>query len=135
MQFKKYFLKNDYPEINADHMKIYLIQSGPRVLPTMSEKSSEHALKGLQNLGVDVILDSRVIGYDGENCKIKRRATEEVLKAGVIIWTAGAKGNTINGIGDQVLAADNRIKVNAFNQVDGFENVFAIGDIAAIIFR
>jgi NADH dehydrogenase len=131
-EFKKYLLKNDYPEINADHMKIYLIQSGHRVLPTMSEKSSEHALKGLQNLGVDVILDSRVIGYDGENIKIRRGTTEEILKAGVVIWTAGVKGNMINGIGDEVLAAGNRIKVNVFNQVDGFENIFAIGDIAAM---
>ena len=37
-EFKKYLLSNDYPEIKSDYMKIYLVQSGGRVLPTMSER-------------------------------------------------------------------------------------------------
>ncbi|MEP7267472.1 MAG: NAD(P)/FAD-dependent oxidoreductase [Saprospiraceae bacterium] len=131
-EFKKFLLKNDYPEVNGDLMQIFLIQSGNRVLPTMSVRASEHALKGLKDLGVDVILDSQVIGYDGENIKMKRGAIEEILKAGVVIWTAGVKGNIISGIGNEVLAAGNRTKVNTFNQVEGFENIFAIGDIAAM---
>jgi NADH:ubiquinone reductase (H+-translocating) len=131
-EFKKYLLKNDYPELNADHMKIYLVQSGKRVLPTMSEKSSAHALEGLHNLGVDVVLDSRVTAYDGENIIIKKGDNEETIKAGAVIWTAGVKGNVINGISEKAVVPGNRIKVNEYNQVHNHENIFAIGDIASI---
>lgn len=48
-EFKKYLLKNDYPEIECGAMKIYLIQAANRILPTMSEKSSAHALEVLKN--------------------------------------------------------------------------------------
>ncbi len=131
-EFKKYLLKNDYPELNADHMKIYLIQSGKRVLPTMSKKSSAHALEGLHDLGVDVILDSRVTDYDGENIKIKRDDSEYTIKAGAVIWTAGVKGNVINGIDESAVVPGSRIKVNEYNQVHSHENIFAIGDIASM---
>ena len=48
-EFKKYLLSNDYPEIEYESMEIYLIQSADRILPTMSLKASEHALKILKN--------------------------------------------------------------------------------------
>ncbi len=132
-EFKKYLLKNDYPEINGDLMKIYLIQSGERVLPSMSARSSKHAHKILGNLGVDVLLNTRVSGYDGENIQIDKGSGQETLKAGALIWTAGVQGNSINGVDPQSLVAGNRIKVNEYNQVAGSENIFAIGDIAAMI--
>ncbi len=132
-EFKKYLLKNDYPEINGDLMKIYLIQSGGRVLPTMSVRSSNHAHKILENLGVDVLLNTRVSGYDGENIQIENGSGPETLKAGALIWTAGVHGNTINGVDPQSIVAGNRIKVNEYNQVAGTKNIFAIGDIAAMI--
>ncbi|NDK18995.1 MAG: FAD-dependent oxidoreductase, partial [Zetaproteobacteria bacterium] len=44
-EFKKYLLGNDYPEIEYSAMKICLIQSADRILPTMSENASKHALK------------------------------------------------------------------------------------------
>ncbi len=132
-EFKKYLLKNDYPEIDGDLMKIYLIQSGDSVLPAMSLRSSKHALKVLEDLGVDVMLNTRVTGYDGEKIQIDRDSGQETLKAGALIWTAGVRGNSINGLDTEVIVAGNRIKVNEFNRIDGLENVFAIGDIAAMI--
>jgi NADH:quinone reductase (non-electrogenic) len=132
-EFKKYLLKNDYPEINGDLMKIYLIQAGERVLPTMSVRSSKHAHKILKDLGVDVLLNTRVSGYDGENIQIDKGSGQEKLKAGVLIWTAGVQGNSIDGVDPQSIVAGNRIKVNEYNQVAGLGSVFAIGDIAAMI--
>lgn len=132
-EFKKYLLKNDYPEINMDLMKIYLIQLGERVLPTMSARSSKYAHKILEDLGVDVMLNTRVSGYDGENIQIDRGSGTETLKAGAMIWTAGVQGNSINGVDTQSIVTGNRIKVNEYNQLGGLAYVFAIGDIAAMI--
>lgn len=130
-EFKKYLLKNDYPELDSDLMKIHLIQAADRVLPTMSKKSSNHALEVLQELGVEIMLNTSVKSYDGENISIDRGNGPEILKASVLIWTAGVKGNTIEGLDKELIVPGNRIKVNEYNQVNGLKNVFAIGDIAA----
>lgn len=132
-EFKKYLLGNDYPEIEYNHMQICLIQSGDRVLPTMSLKASKHALKVLKKLNVDVLLNSKVKDYDGETIKILTEKGEKTILTNTLIWTAGVKGNIINGIDKETIVAGNRLRVNQYNQVKGLDNVFAIGDISAMI--
>jgi NADH dehydrogenase len=48
----------------------------------------------------------------------------------MVIWAAGIKGNVPDGIDADLIARGNRIKVNRHCQVNGFENVYAIGDVA-----
>jgi len=132
-EFKKYLLSNDYPEIEYSSMKIYLIQSAERILPTMSEKASKHALNVLKNLGIEVLLNSRVTDYDGKKITIVSKNKEKIIIAQNLIWAAGVKGNIIKGINENAIVSGNRIKVNQFNQVEGLENVFAIGDVAAMV--
>ena len=131
-EFKKFLLHNDYPELDSDLMKIYLIQAGNRVLPTMSEKSSAHAYKTLEKLGVDVILNARVKDHDGQRLLYAKDDGFQAINSGAVIWTAGVKGNFINGIENHLIAAGNRIAVNNYNQITGYENIFAIGDIASM---
>jgi NADH dehydrogenase len=130
-EFKKYLLRNDYPEIESDNMQIHLIQAGDKILPMMSNKSSKHALKVLKNLDVQIMLNSRVKDYDGEILTILNEDKEIELHTNTVIWTAGVKGNILKGI-DVKSIIGNRIKVNQYNQVDHLENVFAIGDIAGM---
>ncbi len=132
-EFKKYLLGNDYPEIEYNAMQICLIQSGDRVLPTMSKKASKHALKVLKRLNVEVLLNSTVKDYDGYNVTVITKNGKKTIHANTLIWTAGVKGNTINGIDENSIVFGNRLSVNKYNQVIGSENVFAIGDIAAMI--
>ncbi len=132
-EFKKYLLGNDYPEIEYNAMQICLIQSGDRVLPTMSKKASKHALKVLKRLNVEVLLNSTVKDYDGYSVTVITKNGKKTIHANTLIWTAGVKGNTINGIDENSIVFGNRLSVNKYNQVIGSENVFAIGDIAAMI--
>lgn len=132
-EFKKYLLGNDYPEIDHENMKIYLIQSVGRILPSMSEKASKHALRVLENLDVKVLLNSRVKDYDGEKIQILQETGEKIIHSKTVIWAAGVKGNRINGIKEDAIVAGDRIKVNNYNQVSGLNNVFAIGDISVMI--
>lgn len=129
-EFKKYLLRNDYPEIDSALMKIYLIQADKRILPSMSERSSKHAHEILSDLGVEVMLNTRVKDYDGQKLIVQTNQGAEEIPAGILIWTAGVKGNAPGGLDAMLLSAGNRIKVNEYNQVHGLKNVFAIGDIA-----
>lgn len=132
-EFKKFLLKSDYPEIQPESMRVYLVQSANRILPAMSEKASKHALKILKKLEVNVLLNSKVQDYDGNKISISTEEGEQIINTNTVIWTAGVKGNAINGIPKSALVPGNRLKVNTYSQIDGLKNVYAIGDVSAMI--
>lgn len=127
-EMKNAILQKDYPDLDISKMQINLIQSGDRILNTMSEKSSAAAEKYLKNLGVNVLKNIRVTSYDGRTISTN---TGLILETATLIWTAGVQGAIVNGLpASSLMEKVERIKVNEYNQVLGFPNVFAIGDIA-----
>lgn len=116
----------DYPELDCSKMKIIIVQSNERVLPALSEKSSARALKYLQDLGVEVKLKTRVLDYHGDYVQTN---VEEDFVSKTLIWTAGVEGNPVGGL---FVNKGNRIRVNDFNQANGYENIYAIGDVACM---
>jgi len=125
-ELKKHVLPKDYPDIDFNIMNLHLVDSGPRLLGAMSERSSEKALQYLQEFGVNVRLNTIVKDYDGKDVKL---SDGTVIPAKTVIWGAGVTGNLIEGIPEEQIQGG-RIKVNAYNQVEGVDDVFAIGDIA-----
>ncbi len=129
-EMKKAILQKDYPDLDIDKMQINLVQSGDRILNTMSEKSSSHSETFLENLGVKIWKNVRVTNYDG---KIVTTNSDLTFDTATVIWTAGVQGATIAGLNaNSLIEKVERIRVNAFNQVKGYENIFAIGDIASM---
>ena len=127
-EMKKAILPKDYPDLNIDKMQINLIQSGDRILNTMTEKSSEASEKFLKSLGVSIYKNVRVTGYDGHVVTTNGNLS---FNTSTVIWTAGVQGKLISGLNkDAIFERIDRIKVDEFNKVKGYENIFAIGDIA-----
>lgn len=127
-EMKKAILPKDYPDLNIANMQINLIQSDDRILNTMSEKSSAAAEKFLVDLGVKVHKNVRVLSYDG---KLITTNTALSFETATVIWTAGVQGAAIPGLEATVWTErSKRLRVNSFNQVLGYENIFALGDIA-----
>lgn len=129
-EMKKAILQKDYPDLDINKMQINLVQSGERILNTMSEESSKEAEAFLENLGVKIWKDVRVTNYDGKTITTNSDLTFETA---TVIWTAGVKGAIISGIDAQSIVENiKRIRVNQYNQVKGYENIFALGDIAVM---
>ncbi|MDK2772468.1 MAG: NAD(P)/FAD-dependent oxidoreductase [Flavobacterium sp.] len=127
-EMKKAILPKDYPDLDIRKMEINLIQSGDRILNTMSENASEKAEKFLIDLGVEVWKNVRVTGYDG---KVVTTNSDLKFETATVIWTAGVQGALVAGLdGHALVERADRIKVNAYNQVEGYNDIFAIGDIA-----
>ena len=127
-EMKKDILQKDYPDLDLSLMTINLIQSGDKILNTMSEKSSAAAEKFLLELGVNLWKNMRVVSYDG---RVITTNTETRFETSTVIWTAGVQGAMVRGLNSALLdARADRLKVDAYNRVNGYENIFAIGDIA-----
>ena len=129
-EMKKAILQKDYPDLDIAKMQINLIQSGDRILNTMSEESSAAAEKFLINLGVTIWKNVRVTNYDGRTITTNSDLTFDTA---TVIWTAGVQGAIVAGLDSKSLIERvERIRVNEFNQVFGYTDIFALGDIASM---
>ncbi|MCL6217271.1 NAD(P)/FAD-dependent oxidoreductase [Zunongwangia pacifica] len=129
-ELRNNIVPKDYPDLNPAEMNIHLLEGLDRVLPPMSEKSSEKAQKFLEDLGVKIHLNTMVQSYDGH---LVTTNTDLTLKTETLVWSAGVTGAPVKGLNASALIEKaNRYEVNAFNQVNGYENIFAIGDIAVM---
>lgn len=129
-EIKKGILPKDYPDLDTRRAQINIVQGGDCLLPGFSEQASKKAEDFLEELGVQVWKGVRVTGYNGKTVTTK---TDLKFEAATVVWAAGVKGAGIKGIdAAEVLAGGNRIKVNEFNQVIGYPEIFAIGDIACM---
>jgi NADH dehydrogenase len=124
-EMRKYVLPKDYPELDMSNMKIMLFEASPRILAGMSEEASETAKKYLEDLGVEVRTRTAVLNYDD---RILTLPNDETIHVKNIIWAAGVTSGRIEGIPDSTYGRNNRLLVNHFNQVEGFADIFALGD-------
>jgi NADH dehydrogenase len=128
-ELKNHILPRDYPELNFKEMNIFLLEGSPKLLGGMSVKSSDHATKYLQDLGVIVKLNTVVENYDGKIVFLKDKST---IISNTLIWAAGVTGNMIPGFRPEAVVRGNRLKVDEYNKVTGYDNIYAIGDIASM---
>ena len=127
-EFKSNVLPHDYPELDPSLMKVYLVEAGPRLLAGFSEKSGQNALKYLKEMGVDVLLNTVVDRFNGQEVVFK---DGQKLSSSTLVWSAGVKGVMIDGLPAECTAG-NRFKVDEFNRVQCMGEIYAIGDAAGM---
>jgi NADH dehydrogenase len=126
-EMKNYVLPKDFPELDFNRMNIYLLEGTDKTLSAMTEKSSSQSQKYLERLGVKVLTNTIVKDYDGNNVQLQSGNT---ISAATVIWAAGIKGNVPAGIDKTLIAKGNRIKTDRQCRVTGYDNIYAIGDLA-----
>src|SRR5690606_36996264 len=126
-EMKRYALPRDYPELDFKKMNIYLLEGAGKTLGTMSEKSSVKSRKYLERLGVKVMTNTLVKDYDGADVLLQ---DGNKIPSSTVIWTAGVKGNVPAGIEKDLVVRGNRIRVNRRCEVEGFDGLYVIGDLA-----
>jgi NADH dehydrogenase len=129
-EFRNYVMEKDYPELKKDEIKIYLADFQQRTLGTMSEQASKASEDYLKKLGVELLLNTKVDNYDGEVITFEGGKS---IKTKNVIWSAGVTGVVPHGIGKNLIERGNRIRTDNICRVTGSENIFAIGDVAAMI--
>ncbi len=129
-EMRRYVLPKDYPELNNDEIDIYLVQSGDRLLPGMSEKAGKKAEEILREMGVNIILNDRVNNYDGEFATLK---SGQKIRTNKLVWAAGIKCPVIPGLEKYYGEGTGRIMVDNYCKVINTTGIFALGDIAAMV--
>jgi NADH dehydrogenase len=126
-EMRNKILPKDYTFFDFSQLKIHLIEGANVILGPMSENAHRKSELYLNNLGVNIKKGMVVSDYDGE---IATLSNGEKIPTYNLIWSAGVTSNQIAGLHRAEYVRGNRIKVNRFNKVENYDNVFAIGDIA-----
>ena len=121
-------LARDFRRIDPRTARIILIEAGPRLLPTFSERPSQYAQDALTAMGVEVLTSTLVTGCDPHGVDLAHGR----IDAGSVIWAAGVMASPAA----DWLAADRdragRISVRPDLSLPGHENIFVIGDTAVV---
>ncbi|RYE27222.1 MAG: NAD(P)/FAD-dependent oxidoreductase [Sphingobacteriaceae bacterium] len=129
-EFRNHVLTKDYPEQKEANMKVYLVEGKTELLAAMSTEASVNAKKNLLEMGVEIYNDVHVKSYDGELLMIDNGTNIHTKN---VIWAAGVKGKVPAGFSPGALTKSNRVQVDATNKVHDYQNVYVIGDAAAMI--
>ena len=118
-------LRSDYADA-ANRVRVSIIEAGPRLVPSFSESLSIKTQKDLEKLGVTVLTNTSVKEVMPDSILTLDGNT---IPANTTVWAAGVKGVPAM---DQLHlpVTRGRIDVSSTLQVTGYENVWAIGDIA-----
>ncbi|MEN0052642.1 MAG: NAD(P)/FAD-dependent oxidoreductase [Mucilaginibacter sp.] len=128
-EMKRYILGKDYPQLMETTAEIHIIDGSPYLLAPMSDKSHEAAYKALADQGVHIKLNTHVNSYDNGVVHLSDGST---IEAETLIWAAGVIANLFEGIAAESIGKGRRMLTDAFNRVNGYENIYAIGDISLL---
>ena len=126
-EMKQNIMRKDYPELTYDDLgDIYLIDGQNTVLAPMSKKAQAYTEKILLKKGVKLKLGVQVTDFLNDEVYL---SDGTILDARNLIWAAGISAKSFKGINDkQYLGRGRRMKTDAYNKMEGFENIYAIGD-------
>lgn len=114
--------------VDPSFVTIDLIESNPRLIPTLSPKVSAKILEKLRLLGVNVYLNRFLMKEELEQVYLKDMS----MQAKTVIWTAGTQINKVVATTSEfVFAKNKRVNVDEYMQAENLKDVFVVGDLAA----
>jgi NADH:quinone reductase (non-electrogenic) len=121
-------LSREFQHIDPSHARIILIEGVARMLPSYPENLSAKAQQQLERLGVDVRTGARVTGIDATGVTLGH----ERIPARTIVWAAGVAASPLAASVGAARDRAGRVRVDPTLAVPGHDDVFVIGDLAAV---
>lgn len=119
-------VKKEYPELVGLKPNIHLVDAAPVLLGPMSKVAQEEAKSVLQKLGVEITLNVAVKDYQDDLVVL---SDGKAIATKTLIWTSGVIARELPGIPVEKFGRGRRVLVDEFNAVQGYDDIFAIGDI------
>ena len=123
-------VRKDFRSIDTRTARIILLDFSDRVLTSFHPELSERAKRDLESLGVEVLLETRVIDVDEKGLTAMTPEGEVRIDANNVIWAAGVKGCALGKALGTELDRSGRVIVGDDLSVPGHPHVFVAGDLA-----
>jgi NADH dehydrogenase len=122
-------LAPDFRTVDTQRTRVILIEAGSRLLPSFPEHLAARATRDLQELGVEVRVNSAVTAVNAD-CVCMGK---EEIRARTSFWAAGNKSSPLGQFLGAPLDRAGRINVSPDLSVPGRPNIFVIGDLATVM--
>lgn len=123
-------LASDFRAIDPHSARILLVEAGSRVLANFPEDLSAYTAKQLKKLGVELMMNTKVVGVDEQGVLLQAAGDAEALPSACVIWAAGVAASPVAkwlGVeGDRA----GRVAVGGDLTLAGHPEIFVLGDCA-----
>lgn len=117
-----------YPHLDESMLRVVLVHPKAVVLPELNEKLGVYAQEKLAQRGIEIRPNTKVASFENNEVVL---SDGERIPSYNLIWTAGSAPNPhLDSL--PCRKEGGRVCANEFLEVAGFENVWAVGDCAAI---
>jgi NADH dehydrogenase len=118
-----------YPRCKVTGVRFMMVEARDRLMGEIPAPLADFALRELRGRGIEVRLSTQLAEVQRDRVKL---STGEWIPTHTLAWTAGVKAHPVVGEMGLPLSQSGRIQVDSYLQVEGFDNVWAIGDAAAV---
>ena len=122
---KVHSFPKEYPDLVGTGARIYLVDGGANLLAPMSAASHKDTFDTLKKMGVVIMLNTQVKDFVDDKVIL---STGEMIETKNLIWTAGVRAMTFDGIPSNAYGKAGRMLADPYNKVIGLEDIYAIGD-------
>ena len=122
-------IKRDYPSIDLEQVRIFLMQSGPVLLPDLPFDLGQYTAKKLSALGVTVCLQTRVKTVDSGQAILDNG---ESIDTDTVIWVVGMQPDMPQTAPQIGLSYRGKVVVRPTLQLADYPTVYGIGDVAHV---
>ena len=118
-----------YPTLEGIPQRWVLVDAAPTILADIPRRLGVYAARQLERRGIEIHVGEMLSSFDGETACLSGGTT---VPARTLVWTAGVKASPL--LASLGLPLDNRgrVRVDATLRVEGHENVWSLGDCAAV---
>jgi len=118
-----------YPELRDVPQRWVLVDAAPKILPEIPRRLGEYASRRLARRGIEIHVATTLESYDGQEAVL---ADGTRIPARTLVWTAGVRANPLLAQLGLPLDERGRVVVDDTLQVEGSDDVWALGDCAAV---
>ena len=118
-----------YPTLRGAPQRWALVDAAPKILPEIPRRLGEYAARRLEQRGVEIHVETTLESFDGLEAALSNGVR---IPARTLVWTAGVRANPLLGELGLPLDERRRVRVDPLLRVEGRENVWALGDCAAV---
>jgi NADH dehydrogenase len=118
-----------YPSLQSEPQHWVLVDAAPKILPEIPSKLGDYAAMLLAKRGVDIRVNTTLDEVEPHACRL---SDGETLLTSTVVWTAGVRANPMLGEFGLPLDERGRVRVDETMRVEGEQNLWALGDCAAV---
>jgi len=118
-----------YPALRKIPQRWVLVDAAPKILAEIPRRLGEYAARHLESRGVEIRVGTTLESYDGREAVLSDGTR---IPARTLVWTAGVRANPLLAQLDLPLDERGRLRVDETLRVEATEDVWALGDCAAV---